>query len=622
MTGTTTIYLKPGAGRAKAVPARRGKRRRPAHVEAGRAAWRYRVELTPFGIALVLWTVAVQVSRHPDRVWLVVLTIAILVVLVRARASRLGLNRRSHRCYAAAVIVMAAGWTTAVAVMGSTRHAFAIHLVLTGLLAVPWWRWRAIRAKVAVELIGMAATQRRRAINRAAGLVRDWEAVALAAKIPGSRLQTIKADAYSMTLTVVLRHGSTADDLTGNLRRLESALDAGPRSARVEEDRSHARKVRIRVMVADPHTKPVTFPGPSMTSQTDPIDLGPYEDGTPALLRVHHTLIAGMSDSGKSGGLNVIIHNLVAAGWALAGADLKYGLELGPWTETFIATAMTPQQAVNLLQGVVTVMDVRGAQLKRQGKRKWTATPEGPYFGIPIDELAALTKVSDVRTREQATLLLEDIAARGRALGVFLIIATQYPLADVVSSILRGQCGNKLVYALERSKHVDVVLGDGMSKTWRAHEIDDTRQGSFYLRARGAKTPKLARTYWLDDPQIAHAAARYAPDAAQLEPEAMEAFFTVLNALVPEPRIPLGKVVDGHVIDTPAADDSPAPEPAAIAILAALAQAGEGLTRTDLLAATGLSASTLYRHLADLRDAGLLTNRDRRWFSAPPTQAE
>ncbi|GAA3238238.1 helix-turn-helix domain-containing protein [Actinocorallia longicatena] len=328
-----------------------------------------------------------------------------------------------------------------------------------------------------------------------------------------------------------------------------------------------------------------------------------------------------MSDSGKSGGLNVIIHNLVAAGWALAGADLKYGLELGPWTDTFIATAMTPDQAVNLLRGVVAVMDVRGAALKRQGKRKWTATSDGPYLGIPIDELAALTKVSDTKTREQATLLLEDIAARGRALGVYLIIATQYPLAEVVSSILRGQCGNKLVYALERSKHVDVVLGDGMSKTWRAHEIDDTRQGSFYLRARGAKTPKPARTYWLDDDHIAQAAARYAPNAAQLEPAAMEALFTALNAPIPEPRTPLGKVVNGELVQPAGLDHESAVEPAAQAVLDALADADEGLTRTELLEGTGLPASTLYRYLNDLRQRGLLHNHDRRWHLTPTTPA-
>ncbi|GAA3238243.1 hypothetical protein [Actinocorallia longicatena] len=296
---TTTVYLKAGPGRARTVPARRTRSRTPVHREIARVAWRYRVELAPFAIALVLWTVAVQVSRHPDRVWTVVPVVVLAVGLIFRNADRLRLDRPSHRRYAAAVGTAAVAWTTAVAVVGPGGQAFACHLALTGVLAVPWWRWRAVRGKVAVTLASMGKPERQRAIRRATTLVRDWEAVALAAKVPGSRLQAIAADGYSMTFTVVLRHGSTAEDLTGNLRRLESALDAGPRTARVEEDHAHARRVRIRVMLADPHRKTIVFPGPSMTAQTDPIDLGPFEDGTPALLRVHHTLIAGCRTRGS-----------------------------------------------------------------------------------------------------------------------------------------------------------------------------------------------------------------------------------------------------------------------------------------------------------------------------------
>ena len=51
-----------------------------------------------------------------------------------------------------------------------------------------------------------------------------------------------------------------------------------------------------------------------MTSITEPIDLGPLEDATPArvLFLRRHCLFGGVSGSGKSGGLNVLMGNLTA----------------------------------------------------------------------------------------------------------------------------------------------------------------------------------------------------------------------------------------------------------------------------------------------------------------------
>ena len=94
-----------------------------------------------------------------------------------------------------------------------------------------------------------------------------------------------------------------------------------------------ANRCELRVLDMDPHADAIPWPGPSVTSITEPIDLGPFEDATPCrvLFLRRHALVGGTTGSGKSGGLNVLMGNLVACPdvviWAI---DLKKGMELGP----------------------------------------------------------------------------------------------------------------------------------------------------------------------------------------------------------------------------------------------------------------------------------------------------
>ena len=64
----------------------------------------------------------------------------------------------------------------------------------------------------------------------------------------------------------------------------------------------------------DPHADAIPWPGPSVTSITQPIDLGPFEDATPCrvLFLRRHGLAGGATGSGKSGWLNVLMGNLAA----------------------------------------------------------------------------------------------------------------------------------------------------------------------------------------------------------------------------------------------------------------------------------------------------------------------
>jgi S-DNA-T family DNA segregation ATPase FtsK/SpoIIIE len=51
-----------------------------------------------------------------------------------------------------------------------------------------------------------------------------------------------------------------------------------------------ANRFELRVLDTDPHADAISWPGPSVASISEPIDLGPFEDATEArvlLLRRH-----------------------------------------------------------------------------------------------------------------------------------------------------------------------------------------------------------------------------------------------------------------------------------------------------------------------------------------------
>ena len=145
---------------------------------------------------------------------------------------------------------------------------------------------------------------------------------------------------------------------------LESALGTFRGAVRVYPTPDDlANRCELRVLDLDPHAGAITWPGPSVTSITEPIDLGPFEDAAPCrfLLR-RHGLVGGSTGSGKSGGLNVLMGNLVACPdvviWAI---DLKRGMELGPWAACLGRLATTPDQARALLADAVAIVQARAA---------------------------------------------------------------------------------------------------------------------------------------------------------------------------------------------------------------------------------------------------------------------
>ena len=228
------------------------------------------------------------------------------------------------------------------------------------------------------------------------------------------------------------------------------------------------------------------WPGPSVTSITEPIELGPFEDAVPcrvSFLR-RHVLFGGATGAGKSGGLNVLIGNLSACrNVVLWGIDLKKGMELARGSAA--STGWRPHRRSRfLLANAVAVLEARAAVLAEQGQRICEPTLGMPALVILIDEYAELVDDAPGAIRHA-----DSIARRGRAVAVSLIAATQRPTQKAMGhGAVRSQIDVRICFRVRERKDVDLILGQGMlAAGWK--RTRSTHQASSSYRPPSTTRP-------------------------------------------------------------------------------------------------------------------------------------
>jgi hypothetical protein len=560
-----------------------------------RWAWRYRSELAPVTLAAATaLAAAVLHSTHPGS-WWVVLTAAVLAVpalLVLGR--RMGLAVLAERIYASAVVLADGGWLAAAARSGPLHRSLPQILGLGALvLAVPWWAHRRRRARVRVE--------------RKLGA---WPDVARAVGLAGSQVMSAVVDMWGWRARLRLARGQTIDDVRARLPAIESGLGVFRGAARVYPTPDDlANRLELRVLDKDPHADAITWPGPSVTSITEPIDLGPFEDATPArvLLLRRHALFGGVSGSGKSGGLNVLMGNLSACIDAVIWAvDLKRGMELGPWTSCIARLATTPAQARALLADAVAILEARAEYLAAAGHRVWEPSADMPALVIIVDEYAELAE-----TAPEATADADSVARRGRAVAVTLIAATQRPTQKAMGQgALRSQMDVRICFRVRERRDVDLILGQGMlTAGWHAHTLN--APGKFLVSAPEHDTPRRARAYLLTDQAVTDTAALHAPTRPALDQLSQQAAAERAQTLPDAPAYAHSDEYDDSDGRSPG-ERRGAPE---ALLWAALAGApAEGVTAPELMIQTGMSRPWVYQRLQDLASRAQVIQVSRgRW---------
>jgi S-DNA-T family DNA segregation ATPase FtsK/SpoIIIE len=218
-----------------------------------------------------------------------------------------------------------------------------------------------------------------------------------------------------------------------------------------------------------------------------------------------HTLTAGASGAGKN---SVMWCPLVSIAPAIrdglvrvSGIDPK-GMELAYGRRIFARYAVTGAEALNVLDELVEEMQVRKTEFAGR-VRSVPISPEHPLELLEFDEIGALTRYTDRKTREAITERVALLTTQGRALGVTLRGYVQEPTKDTVP--VREVFPRRICLRVTAKSHVNMVLGEGAYErgAW-AHRITETEAGVGYVFGEGLREPLRVRAGWVPDQTIQH----------------------------------------------------------------------------------------------------------------------
>ena len=202
------------------------------------------------------------------------------------------------------------------------------------------------------------------------------------------------------------------------------------------------------------------------------------------LAKTPHLLVAGATGMGKSVGLNCIIASLL---YKMHPSELKFVLidpkqvefslyscirnhylAMLPDEEDPIITE--PSRVVGTLNSLVQEMENRYLLLKKAQKRniveynakfieRSLSPAEGhrfmPYIVVIIDEFGdlMLTVGKEIETP------VSRIAAKARAVGIHMILATQRPSVDVITGVIKANFPARMAFAVSQPEDSRTILG-------------------------------------------------------------------------------------------------------------------------------------------------------------------
>ena len=187
------------------------------------------------------------------------------------------------------------------------------------------------------------------------------------------------------------------------------------------------------------------------------------------LSKMPHLLIAGSTGSGKSVAVNVLINSLL---YCFLATELRFLMidpkmvELTPYDgipHLLRPVVTNPNDAAGVLLGAVAHMERRYKMMSKIGaksleqynhKAKELDMPEMPFIVIIIDELADLM-ITSPKEVESAIMRLAQMA---RATGMHLILATQRPSVDILTSLIKVNVPARMAFAVSSSHDSRTIL--------------------------------------------------------------------------------------------------------------------------------------------------------------------
>ncbi|WP_328606256.1 FtsK/SpoIIIE domain-containing protein [Amycolatopsis sp. NBC_00345] len=216
-----------------------------------------------------------------------------------------------------------------------------------------------------------------------------------------------------------------------------------------------------------------------------------------------HCLVAGATGAGKN---SVMWSPLISVAPAIrsgvvrvSGIDPK-GMELAYGRGIFARYAVTGAEVLALLDELLAELERRKAEFA--GKvREVPISTLWPLELLEFDEIGALTRYTDRKTREQIVEKIAILNTQGRALGFTVRGYVQEPTKDTVP--VRELFPRRVCLRVTSKTHVGMVLGDGAYErgAW-ASRIPESAAGTGYVWGEGVREPLRVRAGWVPDETV------------------------------------------------------------------------------------------------------------------------
>lgn len=234
------------------------------------------------------------------------------------------------------------------------------------------------------------------------------------------------------------------------------------------------------------------------------------------LTTMPHLLVAGRTGSGKSVFINTLITTLICK---YTPKELQL-IMVDPKQVEFAAyedlphlyenegeplrIASNAEEAREVLEVAVAEMERRFELLKEHKAKKIddynaVATDKLPYIVFIIDEFADLMLMGTASDRREVENHIVRIAQKARAVGIHMILATQKPLAQIMTTLIKANMPARISFSVTSAGDSRVILDEGGAEALTGNGdmlYRDPLARSEYTRIKRIQAP------WVSDAEI------------------------------------------------------------------------------------------------------------------------